>query len=109
MMLNDVPNIIFLLGYSNASWTLKIDLACDYLVRLLNYMDEHNHSVVTPRIRHAMEKVPLMDLSSGYLQRAAGKLPWAGTRDPWRLKNNWYFDQRMIHHSSIADKELEFS
>ena len=109
MMLNDVPNMIFLLGYSNASWTLKIDLACDYLVRLLNHMDEHSYSVVTPRIRHAMEKVPLMDLSSGYLQRAAGKLPWAGTRDPWRLKNNWYFDQRMIHHSSIDDKELEFN
>jgi monooxygenase len=109
LMINDVPNLVFLLGYSNASWTLKIDLVCDYLVRLLTFMDERNHAVVTPRLRGSMEKVPLMDLSSGYIQRAEGTVMWAGTRDPWRLKNNWYFDRRMIHHSPIDDKELEFS
>lgn len=109
MMLNDVPNLVFLLGYSNASWTLKIDLVCDFLVRLLTYMDEHQHTVVTPRLHGSMDKRPIMDLSSGYLRRAAGTMPWAGSRDPWRLKNNWYFDRRMIHRGPIEDKELEFS
>ena len=50
-----------------------------------------------------------MDLSSGYLQRAQGALPAAGDKDPWRLKNNWYFDRRMIKKQPIADESLEFS
>ena len=109
LMLNDVPNLAFMMGYSNASWTLKIDLVCDYLVRLLNHMDDKNYSVVVPRVHGKVEQVPIMDLSSGYLQRATDRIPSAGNRDPWRVKNNWYFDQRLIHKAEIADKELEFS
>jgi monooxygenase len=50
-----------------------------------------------------------MDLSSGYLQRAQGALPQAGDKDPWRLKNNWYFDRRMIKNQPIEDESLEFA
>jgi len=109
LMLSDIPNTAFTIGYSNASWTLKADLVCEYVVRLLDHMDEHNYSVVTPRVRTALERRPLMDLSSGYLQRAQGALPAAGDKDPWRLKNNWYFDRRMIKKQPIADESLEFS
>jgi monooxygenase len=109
LMLSDIPNTAFIVGYSNASWTLKADLVCEYVVRLLDYMDEHNYTVVTPRVRTALEPRPLMDLSSGYLQRAQGALPQAGDKDPWRLKNNWYFDRRMIKNQPIDDESLEFS
>ena len=109
LMLSDIPNTAFTIGYSNASWTLKADLVCEYVVRLLDYMDEHNYTVVTPRVRTALEPRPLMDLSSGYLQRAQGSLPVAGDKDPWRLKNNWYFDRRMIKNQPIEDESLEFS
>ena len=108
-MLSDIPNTAFTVGYSNASWTLKADLVCEYVVRLLDYMDEHNYTVVTPRVRTALEPRPLMDLSSGYLQRAQGALPQAGDKDPWRLKNNWYFDRRMIKNQPIEDESLEFA
>jgi monooxygenase len=109
LMLNDVPNSAFVIGYSNASWTLKADLVCEYVVRLLDYMDEHNYKVVTPRVRGTLKPGPLMDLSSGYLQRAKGTLPVAGDKDPWRLKNNWYFDKRVIKHQPIEDESLEFA
>jgi monooxygenase len=109
LMLSDVPNAAFIVGYSNASWTLKADLVCEYVVRLLDYMDEHNYKVVTPRVRETLEPRPLMDLSSGYLQRAQGSLPMAGDKDPWRLKNNWYFDRRVIKNQPIEDESLEFS
>lgn len=108
MMLNDIPNSAFTIGYSNASWTLKADLVCQYVVRLLDYMDEHHFDVVTPRVRGSLAPSPLMDLSSGYLQRAQGAMPIAGDKDPWRLKNNWYFDKRVIKNSPIADESLEF-
>jgi monooxygenase len=109
LMLSDVPNSAFIIGYSNASWTLKADLVCEYVVRLLDYMDEHHHTVVTPRVREPLTPGPLMDLSSGYLQRASGSLPIAGDKDPWRLKNNWYFDKRVIKKQPIEDESLEFS
>ena len=49
MMLSDVPNLAIALGYTNASWTLKCDLTCEYVCRLLNHMDEHGYAVCTPR------------------------------------------------------------
>jgi monooxygenase len=109
LMLSDVPNAAFIVGYSNASWTLKADLVCEYVVRLLDYMDEHHYDVVTPRVRGTLMPHPLMDLSSGYLQRAVGSLPIAGDKDPWRLKNNWYFDRRVIRNQPIPDESLEFA
>lgn len=109
LMLNDIPNSAFTIGYSNASWTLKADLVCQYVVRLLDYMDEHNYTMVTPRVRGELAPSPLMDLSSGYLARAVGSMPIAGDKDPWRLKNNWYFDKRMINKQPVEDESLEFS
>lgn len=109
LMLSDIPNSAFTIGYSNASWTLKADLVCQYVVRLLDHMDEHNYKIVTPRIHGELAAGPLMDLSSGYLARAEGSMPQAGDKDPWRLKNNWYFDKKMIKKQPIADESLEFS
>ncbi len=109
LMLNDIPNSSFTSGYTNASWTLKADLVSEYIVRLLDHMDEHHYSVVTPRVRGTLTEAPLMDLSSGYIQRAAGTLPMAGDKYPWRLKNNWYFDKRVIRKQPVEDEYLEFA
>ena len=55
MMLSGVPNLAVSLGYTNASWTLKCDLTCEYVCRLLNHMDRarlrllHARSTTTPR------------------------------------------------------------
>jgi monooxygenase len=110
LMLSDIPNFAFVIGYSNASWTLKADLVCQYVVRLLEYMDETNTSVVVPRILGELEPQQLFGgLQSGYLARAEGKLPVAGDRDPWRLKHNWYFDKKFLRKSKVDDGVLEFS
>ncbi|KAA1417097.1 NAD(P)/FAD-dependent oxidoreductase [Nocardioides humilatus] len=109
LMLSDVPNFAFVIGYSNASWTLKADLVCEYVVRLLKHMDKHDHKVAVPRIAEGMEPAPVLDLTSGYIQRAAGKLPSAGDRDPWRLKQNWYFDKKFLRSSKVNDGVIDFS
>ena len=109
LMLSDIPNFAFIIGYSNASWTLKADLVCEYVVRLLKYMTKHDHQVVVPRVQDDLAPEPVMDLTSGYLQRAAGRLPVAGDQDPWRLKHNWYYDRKFIRKSKINDGVVEFS
>ena len=109
LMLSDVPNFAFIVGYSNASWTLKADLVCEYVVRLLDHMDQHNYKVVVPKMEDGLQPEPLLDLTSGYLQRAQGRLPVAGDRDPWRLKHNYFFDRKFLRKSSVDDDVVAFS
>jgi len=109
LMLSEVPNFAFIVGYENASWTLKADLVCQYVVRLLDYMDQHNYKVVVPRHEDGLSPAPVFDLTSGYIQRAEGRLPVAGDRDPWRLKHNYFFDKKFLRNSPIADNVVEFS
>ena len=71
MMFSDIPNLAFAIGYTNASWTLKCDLAAGYVCRLLNHMDHHGYSVCTPRINDPdIEEEPVIDFNSGYVLRA---------------------------------------
>ena len=49
MMYSDVPNLASVFGYTNASWTLKADLTCEYVCRLLNHMDRNGWRQCTPR------------------------------------------------------------
>ena len=64
-MLSGVPNLAFVIGYTNASWTLKAELACDYVCRLLSHMDAHGHSSCRPRRPPGVKELPIMDFSSG--------------------------------------------
>jgi monooxygenase len=110
VLVEDVPNLAFVFGYTNASWTLKADIACEYVVRLLRYMDEHGYGSVVPRgsdeVRSA-ESV-MSSLNSGYVQRGDPFLPRQGTTAPWRVLNNYLRDAPMLRRSPIADDALEF-
>ena len=108
-MLTGIPNLSFVFGYTNASWTLKADLLCAYVCRLLNYMDKHGYRQVTPRLNDPeVEELPLLNLTSGYVQRSLHQFPRQGSKLPWRLYQNYIFDALMIHFSGIRDDALEF-
>jgi cation diffusion facilitator CzcD-associated flavoprotein CzcO len=93
MMLSGVPNLAFAIGYTNISWTLKVDLVCGHFCRLLDYMDTHGHDTAEPVLDDPhMERVPLMDMSSGYVQRAIAKFPRGGTSGPWTFKHAYETD-----------------
>ncbi|MGH7819090.1 MAG: flavin-containing monooxygenase, partial [Candidatus Binatia bacterium] len=93
MMLSGVPNLAVALGYTNASWTLKCDLTCEYVCRLLSYMDQHGHRECTPRNTDpTIRALPFIDFSSGYVQRAIHKFPKQGSKRPWRLYQNYALD-----------------
>ncbi len=108
-MLTGIPNLSFVFGYTNASWTLKADLISAYICRLLNYMDKHGYRQVTPRLNDAeVEDLPLLNLSSGYVLRAMERFPRQGSKLPWRLYQNYLFDMLMIRFGAIKDEALEF-
>jgi cation diffusion facilitator CzcD-associated flavoprotein CzcO len=110
MMLSGVPNLAIATGYTNASWTLKVDLVARHVCRLLNHMRANGYRQVTPRRPDpSLPTLPFIDLSSGYVQRSAAAFPKQGARTPWRLHQNYLRDLLMFRFSSLADPALEFS
>lgn len=108
MMFADVPNLAIAFGYTNASWTLKADLTAKYVTRLLNAMRKRGMRQVTPRVTEPVEDVPFLDFTSGYVQRAAARLPRQGSRTPWRVHQNYARDLIALKFGSI-DEEMAFS
>jgi monooxygenase len=110
MMYSDVPNFAVVSGYTNASWTLKADLVCEYVCRLLNHMQKNGVRQCTPRNDDpAMERLPWVDFSSGYIKRAVDKFPKQGSRRPWRLHQNYALDLMGLRYGSVRDKAMVFS
>lgn len=109
MMLSDVPNLAVAMGYTNASWTLKCDLTCEYVCRLLNFMDAHGHRQCTPRRKQAsIETIPFLDLTSGYVLRSIDRFPKQGARRPWRLYQNYLLDIVALRFGALQDGVMEF-
>ena len=109
MMYSDIPNAASALGYTNASWTLKCDLTAQYVCRMLNYMDEKGYAICTPRLNDpTVEKIPVVDFNSGYIQRAIQTLPSQGSKHPWKLHQNYVKDLRMLRHGNLEDGTMEF-
>ncbi len=110
-MLSDVPNLALAVGYTNASWTLRADLSARWFCSLLRYLDRHGHTVATPRYDEqpwrARSSGPLLDLTSGYIQRAAHLLPRQGRRRPWRVVQSYLYDLAVMRLGRIDDGRLE--
>lgn len=110
MMFSDVPNLAMCFGYTNASWTLKADLTSVYVCRLINHMDEHGYTACVPRQNdETMQEEPFFDLKAGYIDRAAALLPKAGSKAPWKVKQNYFFDLLTLHMGKIDDGVMQFS
>lgn len=110
MMLSGVPNLSFAIGYTNASWTLKCDLVAHYLCRLITHMDAHGHRQCTPRPpSRSLPTEPLVDLSSGYIQRSLHLIPLQGAKRPWRIHGNYLRDRWLYRHGRIDDAGVVFS
>jgi hypothetical protein len=104
-----VPNAALSIGYTNASWTLKCDLICEYVCRLLKYMDERGYAYCVPVAPPAGERLePLIDFSSSYVVRSIDTLPKQGTRPPWRLNQNYFRDIGLFRRAPLDDEGMRF-
>jgi cation diffusion facilitator CzcD-associated flavoprotein CzcO len=109
MMLSGVPNFVFVFGYTNASWTLKVGLACEHFCRLLAHMDARGYDVARPTTDGSgMPARPFTDFGSGYITRALEQLPRQGSRAPWRISPTYGADVKLLRKQPVEDPELRF-
>ena len=109
-MYSGIPNFALAMGYTNASWTLKAELSCLYVCRLLNYMDRRKFRSAVPNyIEGAFPERPLVTLSAGYVQRAISDLPKQGTTHPWTLRNNFPRDAVALRFGKVDDGSIRFA
>ncbi len=107
MMLENVPNLIYVFGYFNASWTLRADLTCEFACRLINEMDQRNTPIAVPIRSQQVEDEDLL-LTSGYVQRALETLPRQSSTDPWRDTQDYLRDRKAIRNNPLDDGTLQF-
>jgi monooxygenase len=109
MMLSGVPNFVFIFGYTNASWTLKVGLVCENFTRLLAHMDTGGYDTARPVTADpAMPSTAFSDFQSGYIKRALGQLPRQGSRAPWRISPTYHADVKLLRRTPVDDPELRF-
>jgi cation diffusion facilitator CzcD-associated flavoprotein CzcO len=109
LMLSNVPNCAACIGYINASWTLRAELSCQFVCRLLHYMEGHGYTQCVPRCDPSGVKGrPLLALTSGYVQRGFDLFPKQGPRAPWVLRQNYLRDLVSLYFGKIDDGTLAF-
>ncbi|ROQ44715.1 cation diffusion facilitator CzcD-associated flavoprotein CzcO [Marinobacter sp. 3-2] len=110
VMVEGVPNAGMIFGYTNISWTLKVDIAAEYLCRLMNLMDKRGYRSVVARDTENSrgDDTVLGSLDAGYIRRAADRLPRQGTHGPWKSSQNYLEDVRILRFEPIEDGYLEF-
>jgi cation diffusion facilitator CzcD-associated flavoprotein CzcO len=110
MMLEGVPNLAMAVGYTNASWTLKCDLTCRYVTRLLNHLRASGLRQCTPvNDDPSITAKPLLGLTSGYVQRSQHLFPKQGSRFPWQVHQSYLRDYRVLRMSGIDDDAMRFT
>ena len=102
-MLSDVPNLAMCVGYTNASWTLRADISSQEVCKVINHLDRYGYRSATPTIRDAIDRVPILDLSSGYVQRGKDVMPQQGTKAPWVLRQNYLLDLASAKFGDVTE------
>ena len=109
---SDVPNLASSFGYINASWTLRADLICSYVCRLLNHMRATGTHQCTPRLRAADADMParpwIQDFSAGYMERVMDQFPKQGDREPWINPQDYARDKKMFAEAPVDDGVMQF-
>lgn len=110
MTLSNVPNFAWTVGYTNSSWTLKADLTASYVCRLLNHMQKHGYTMCVPKLEgEAPGSAPLLDFSSGYIQRSIKDLPKQGGQQPWKNHQNYIADLLHLKFERLEDGVMQFN
>ena len=108
-----VPNLASSFGYINASWTLRSDLTCEYVCRLLNHMAKTGTTQCTPQLRDEDLNMPeqpwIGSFSAGYMSRVMHMFPRQGNRAPWVNPQNFARDKKMFRRAPLDDGAMQFT
>jgi monooxygenase len=109
VMLEDLPNLGFTFGYTNASWTLKADITSEWICRVLRHMDETGARCVVPvNTDPTVQWGDFLDFQSGYIRRGLHLFPKMGSKPPWKLKQFYPYDLMMLRYGRLDDGVLQF-
>ena len=107
-LLEDVPNMAWCIGYTNASWTLRADMTAEAVAKLLAYMKSHGYTHAYPHLgNRPMNEQPTWNLSAGYVLRAPDVLPKSGTHRPWKVRHNYLLDA-LDHRFDRIEESMVF-
>ncbi|HEX7322679.1 MAG TPA: NAD(P)/FAD-dependent oxidoreductase [Mycobacterium sp.] len=111
MMVTGLPNLVYGFGYTNASWTLKIDLVCEHFCRLLDYLDAHGYSTFVPVLDDpAVRRTPfIVEFNPGYMQRGLPAFPRAGDSGPWTTDQHYEKDVERLRNGPVDGPGLRFT
>jgi len=115
IMMSGLPNLAMMFGYLRSSWTLRVDIVCDYICRLLNYMDNNGASSVMPTLRPEDEGmtpgrwISEEDFNPGYLNRGVHLMPKSGENDPWNFTTNYYKEREQMPEFDLDDATMVYA
>ncbi|MEM9838804.1 MAG: FAD-containing monooxygenase EthA, partial [Pseudomonadota bacterium] len=108
-MFSGMPNFAALFGYTNASWTLKTDLACRYVCRLIKMMESKGADMIVPEVSGpAPAPEPAIDLKAGYVARGIDQFPRQGSERPWRNHQSYIMDYIDTKFAKLDDGVMQF-
>jgi cation diffusion facilitator CzcD-associated flavoprotein CzcO len=114
IMFSGVPNMAWIFGYLRTSWTMRADLVCDWVCRLLAHMEEKGARMVVPELGEAEADMPRRtfidpdDFNAGYVMRAIDIMPKQGDRDPWIASQDYYRDKDVLPEARLDDGALHY-
>ena len=111
MMFSGIPNFANSFGYINASWTLKADLTCEFVCKLINHMDKNGFSSCVPKPDQSVKEQDdwlASEFSSGYIHRAIHLFPKTGDKSPWTNNQNYFKDFYEIKFGKVNDGAISF-
>ena len=102
MMLDGVQNLVYTLGYVNSSWTLRSDMIARWVCRFLRYLRRRGYGSGTPSAKSVKPDKGLFPLTSGYMRRSQDLFPRQGTRDPWRIRQNYFLESILFRLAPLG-------
>ena len=110
LMVSEVPNFAFTIGYVNHAWTLKADLVAQWFCRLLTHMDQHGYATVTPIAEDpTLGRRPFIEMGTGYVNRAMHLFPQQGSHGPWQVAQDYKHDRVLLGKDPIEEPALRFT
>lgn len=108
-MLSGVPNFVIAVGYTNAPWTLKVDLVSHFVTRLLNHMEARNYKTCVAEFDNTTFKSERMfDFDAGYILRGKDIIPSQGSKRPWKVYEDYIKDFFLIKRGNLTDGYLKY-
>jgi cation diffusion facilitator CzcD-associated flavoprotein CzcO len=114
MMFTGVPNMLWVFGYFRASWTLRVDIVADFVVRLLKHMKKTGTRRVEVAIPPSLKDMKLStwidpeDFNPGYVMRGMHLLPRRGDRREWQHTQDYWHEKDELPKIDLDGEEFVY-